>query len=97
MKDPVPAKLNRMILMFFSIISAYIIIGILTAIVVYIRYVKKYVKEESHMRFEYWIDGKIDDIVESSLFWFAIIPTKIICFFAKKLIDRINKHYGVKN
>lgn len=85
-----------MIITIFSIISAYIIIGILTAIVVYIRFVKKYVKEKSHMRFEYWIDGKIDDIVVSSLFWFAVIPTNIICFFAKKIIERINKHYGVK-
>jgi hypothetical protein len=84
-----------MILMVISIISVYIIMAILTAIVVYIRFVKKYVKEKSHMRFEYWIDGKIDDIVVSSLFWFVTIPTNIICFLAKKIIERINKHYGV--
>ena len=85
-----------MTLIFFSIIIVSIIMAILTSIVIYIRFVKKYVKEESHMRFEYWIDGKIDDIVVSSLFWFAIIPKNIICFFAKKIIERINKHYGVK-
>ena len=85
-----------MILEIISIISAYIIIGILTAIVVYIRFVKEYVKEKSNVRFNYWINNKIDDIVVSSLFWFAIIPTNIICFFAKKIIERINKHYGVE-
>lgn len=49
-----------MILKFISIISAYIIMAILTAIVVYIRCVKEYIREGSHMRFEYWINGKID-------------------------------------
>lgn len=62
----------------------------------YIRFVKEYVKEESHVRFRYWIDGKIDEIVVTSLFWFAVIPTNIILFCAKKLIERINKHYGVE-
>ena len=85
-----------MILEFISIISAYIIMAIFTAIVIYIQLVKKYVKEESHVRFKYWIDGKIDEIIVLSIFWFAAIPIHMICFFAKKIIERINKHYGVK-
>lgn len=85
-----------MILEIISIISAYIIMAILTAIVVYIRCVKEYIREESHVSFKFWIDGKIDEIVVVSILWFAAIPIQIICFFAKKIIERINKHYGVK-
>lgn len=85
-----------MILEIISIISVYIIMAILTAIVIYIQLVKKYIKEESHVRFKFWIDGKIDEIVVVSILWFAAIPIQIICFFAKKIIERINKHYGVK-
>lgn len=85
-----------MILEFISIISVYIIMAILTAIVIYIQLVKKYIKEEPHMSFKYWIDSRIDDIVVPSILWFAAIPIYTICFFAKKIIERINKHYGVK-
>ena len=48
------------------------------------------------MRFKYWIDDKIDELIVVSILWFAAIPIHIICFFAKKIIELINKHYGVK-
>ena len=70
--------------------------AIFTAIVIYVQLVKKYVKEESHVRFKYWIEGKSDEIVLTSILWFAAIPIYTICFLAKKIIERINKHYGVK-
>lgn len=85
-----------MILEIISIISAYIIMAILTAIVIYVQLVKKYVKEEPRVGFKYWIDGKSDEIIVVSILWFAAIPIYTICFFAKKIIERINKHYGVK-
>lgn len=82
--------------MILEIISAYFIMAILTAIVIYVQLVKKYVKEKSHIRFRYWINHKIDEIIVVSILWFAAIPIQIICFFAKKIIERINKHYGVE-
>ena len=70
--------------------------AITTAIVIYIRLIKKYVEEKPRMSFKSWIDGEIDEIIVVSILWFAAIPIHIICFFAKKIIERINKHYGVK-
>lgn len=85
-----------MILKIISIISVYIIMAILTAIVIYIQLVNKYVKEKPHVGFKYWIDSRMDDIVVPSLLWFAAIPIYTIRFFIEKIIERINKHYGVK-
>lgn len=85
-----------MILEVISIISVYIIMAILTAIVIYIQLVKKYAKEKPRMSFKSWIDGEINEIIVVSILWFAAIPIYIISFFAKKIIERINKHYGVK-
>lgn len=85
-----------MIIKIIITISAYIIMAILTAIVIYVQLVKKYVKEESNVRFKYWIENKSDEILAVSILWFAAIPIYIICFFAKKIIERINKHYGVE-
>ena len=70
--------------------------AILTAIVIYVQLVKKYAKEKPRMSFKFWINGEIDEIIVVSILWFAAIPIHAICFFAKKIIERINKHYGVK-
>lgn len=73
----------------------YILGAIFTGILVYISLIKKYLKEQSTLKFSTWLEAYDFAIIFSSIFWFVILPIMIIVYPVTKIIKKINKHYNL--
>lgn len=84
--------------MFWTCLSIYILGALFTGIFTYIGIIKKYIKENSHIRFYYWLDvtGCYEKILLITILWFFVIPITIIISPIRYLIKRINKHYNIE-
>ena len=67
-----------------------------TGLWVYVSLIKKYIKENTAIKFSVWIEDYDFVICVSTLFWFIILPIDIIVTLIKRIVERINKHYNVK-
>lgn len=74
----------------------YFLGAVATGLCVYILLIKKYLKENTALKFNIWIENYGFSIAISALFWFIILPIGIIAYIISKIIERINKHYNVK-
>lgn len=84
--------------MIWTCLSIYILGALFTGIFTYIGIIKKYIKENSHIRFYHWLDvtGYYEKMLLITIFWFFVIPITIIISPIRYLIKRINKHYNIK-
>lgn len=84
--------------MIWICLSIYILGALFTGIYTYICIIKKYIKENSHVKFSHWFDVNHYDFTMSFIviFWFIFIPMVIIIFPIRYLIKRINKHYNIE-
>ena len=85
-------------IMIWICISIYILGALFTGIFTYIGIIRKYLKENSHVKFSYWLDNKeyLETISLTAIFWFIVVPMAIIMSPIRYLIKRINKHYNVE-
>lgn len=82
--------------MIWLYIIIYFLGAVATGLWVYILLIKKYIKENSALKFGVWIENYDFSITASSLFWFIVLPIGIIIKLISKVIERINKHYNVE-
>jgi hypothetical protein len=80
----------------FLICSIYLIGAVSTGLIIYTLLAKRYSKENSSVKFKYWIDNYFDNILFSSVFWFVIIPYVIITYPIRLIAERIRKHYNIR-
>lgn len=74
----------------------YILGSVFTGLFVYILLIKKYLREQSSLKFSTWLEAYDFAIISSSIFWFVILPIMIIVYPVTKIIKKINKHYNVE-
>lgn len=77
-------------------ILIYFLGAVATGLLVYILLIKKYIKENSALKFGVWIENYDFIIIVSALVWFIAIPIGITIYSISKIIERINKHYNVE-
>lgn len=78
------------------VILVYILGAILTYIFLYGFYVRKYSKERSMLKFDYWIDDKYEKIFLTSIAWYIVIPLCILWLPIKIITNLIEKYYKVR-
>ena len=78
-------------------IAIYLVGAGITFLLVYAIFVKKYVKEKSALKFEYWIDPYIGFIVLMCIFWVVVLPVMVALSPIIMGIKLIDKHYGIKS
>lgn len=66
----------------------YILGSIFTGILVYISLIKKYLKEQSTLKFSTWLEAYDFAIIFSSIFWFVVLPIMIIVYPITKIIKK---------
>ena len=81
--------------MIWLYILIYFLGAIGTGLWVYTLAVKKYIKENTALKFSVWIETYVFTIFASALFWFIILPIGIIFYTIGRIIKRINKHYNI--
>ena len=81
--------------MIWLYILIYFLGAIITGICVYISLIKKYIKENTALKFGVWIETYDFAIFASALFWFIVLPIGVILDLISKIIERINKHYNI--
>ena len=77
-------------------ILIYFLGAILTGLCRYILLIKKYIKENSALKFGVWVKDYDFRIIFSAIFWFIALPIEIIIELISKIIEIINKHYNVE-
>lgn len=82
--------------MIWLYILIYFLGAVITGLLVYISLIKKYIKENTALKFGVWIENYIPYIFIYALFWFIVLPIGIIPYLIKIIIERINKHYNVE-
>ncbi len=82
--------------MIWLYILIYFLGAVATGLWVYILLIKKYIKENSALKFGVWIEAYECIIYFSAPFWFIVLPIGIIIELISKIIERINKHYNVE-
>ena len=82
--------------MIWLFILIYLLGAVITGIWVYISLIKKYIKENTALKFSVWIEDYDSTIFASALLWFIVLPIGIILYLIKRIIERINKHYNVE-
>lgn len=84
--------------MIWLYILIYFLGALFTGIYTYIGIIRKYLKEDSHVKFYHWFDVHDYDfnLMFISIFWFIFIPMTIIISPIGYLIKRINKHYNIE-
>ena len=68
----------------------------ITFLLIYTIFAKKYVKEKSALKFEYWLDPYIGHIILMCIFWVVVLPVMVALSPILMGIKLINKHYGIK-
>lgn len=68
----------------------------ITYVLVYAFFAKKYVKEKSALKFEYWLDPYIGFIVLMTIFWVVVLPVMVALSPILMGVKLIDKHYGIK-
>ena len=78
------------------ILITYLVGAGITFLSVYAFFAKKYVKEKSALKFSYWIDQYLGNIICFTIFWPGVLP--IIAALGPIIIGvkLIDKHYGIK-
>lgn len=82
--------------MIWLYILIYLLSAVTAGLIVYTLYIKQYVKEQSHLRFNYWIEAKIIDIIFLATVWFVALPVWVIKCAIKAIVKKINKHYNIE-
>lgn len=77
-------------------IAIYLVGAEITFLLVYANLAKKYVKEKSALKFEYWLDPYIGFIVLMTIFWVVVLPVMVALGPIIMVTKMINKHYGIK-
>ncbi len=78
------------------ILLIYLVGAGITYVLVYAFFAKKYVKEKSALKFEYWLDQYIGFIFLMCLFWVVVLPVMVALSPILMATKLINKHYGIK-
>lgn len=78
-----------------KILLIYILGAVLTYIFIYGFYVRKYKKENTAIKFKYWIDDKFIEIIVASIVWFITIPLYLLYLPIKIISKLIEKYYKV--
>lgn len=82
--------------MIWFYILIYFLGAVTAGLIIYTLYIKQYVKEQSNLKFNYWIEGKIIDIIFLATVWFVVLPVWVIKCAIKAIIKKINKHYNIE-
>jgi hypothetical protein len=82
--------------MIWLYILIYCLGAVTTGLWVYILLIKKYLKENTALKFRVWIEAYDSTIFASALFWFIVLPIGIIFYLIKRIIERINKYYNIE-
>lgn len=82
--------------MIWIYIIIYFFSAVTTGLIIYTLYIKQYIKEQSHLKFNYWIEGKIIDIIFLATVWFVTLSVWVIKCAIKAIIKKINKHYNIE-
>lgn len=85
--------MNNLIWLYMLI---YFLGAILTGLWVYILLIKKYLKENSALKFSVLVENYDVSIAISGLMWFIVLPISFIVCLISKIIERIHKHYNIE-
>jgi hypothetical protein len=82
--------------MIWFYILIYFLGAIITWLIVYTLYVKQYIKEQSNLKFNYWVEEYYFDIIFLAAVWCVVLPVWIIKCAIKAITKKINKHYNIE-
>lgn len=78
------------------LLAIYLVGAGITFHLVYIFFVKKYIKEKSALKFSFWIDQYLGAILCMTIFWVIVLPVIVMLCPILIAIKFINKHYGIE-
>lgn len=82
--------------MIWLYILIYFLGAIITWLIVYTLYVKQYMKEQSNLKFNYWVEEYYFDIIFLAAVWYVVLPVWVIKYAIKAITKKINKHYNIE-